>query len=120
MATNLLGSFFVPALLGPYWPKEQCWPEPRIQTKLVAEAVVHMANLPLGANIAFGGVLHKTFVEADEAGTTAAAVTGIQMRATAMLRPQEEFNLVFDHPFVTAIVDGTSGAILFLGIVGEP
>jgi serine protease inhibitor len=36
------------------------------------------------------------------------------------LRPQDEFNLVLDHPFVTAIVDETSGAILFLGIVGEP
>jgi serine protease inhibitor len=67
-----------------------------------------------------GGVLHKTFVEADEAGTTAAAVTGIHMRATAMLRSNEEFNLVFDHPFVTAIADATSGAILFLGTVGEP
>jgi serine protease inhibitor len=67
-----------------------------------------------------GGVLHKTFVEVDEAGTTAAAVTGIQMKATAIMRPNDEFNLVFDRPFVTAIVDETNRAILFLGIVGEP
>jgi serine protease inhibitor len=67
-----------------------------------------------------GGVLHKTFVEADEAGTTAAAVTGIQMRATAIMRPNDEFNLVFDRPFITAIVDETNRAMLFLGIVGEP
>ena len=67
-----------------------------------------------------GGVLHKTFVEADEEGTTAAAVTGIQMKATAMMRPKDEFNLVFDRPFITTIVDETNGAILFLGIVGEP
>ena len=67
-----------------------------------------------------GGVLHKTFVEVDEAGTTAAAVTGIQMKATAIMRPNDEFNLVFDRPFITAIVDETNGAILFVGIVGEP
>jgi serine protease inhibitor len=67
-----------------------------------------------------GGVLHKTFMKVDEEGTTAAAVTGIQMRATAMMRPSEEFNLVFNQPFVAAIADGTSGAILFVGIVRRP
>ena len=34
-----------------------------------------------------GGVLHKTFMDVDEQGTTAAAVTGIQMKATAVMRP---------------------------------
>ncbi len=67
-----------------------------------------------------GGVLHKTFVEVDETGTTAAAVTSIQMRATAILRPNIEFNLIFNRPFAVAIVDEKSGAILFLGIVGQP
>jgi serine protease inhibitor len=67
-----------------------------------------------------GGVLHKTFMDVDEQGTTAAAVTGIQMRATAVMRPTEEFNLVFNRPFVAAIADGTTGAILFLGIIGKP
>jgi serine protease inhibitor len=65
-------------------------------------------------------VLHKTFLELDEEGSTAAAVTGIQMRATAIKRPNEEFNLVFNRPFVAAIADGKSGAILFVGIIGEP
>ena len=67
-----------------------------------------------------GGVLHKTFLEVDEEGSTAAAVTGIPMQATAMMRPREAFNLVFDRPFVAAIVDEKSGTILFLGIIGEP
>jgi serine protease inhibitor len=65
-----------------------------------------------------GGVLHKTFLEVDEAGSTAAAATGIQMQATAMIRPNEEFNLVFDRPFIAAIADQKSGPILFLGIIG--
>jgi serine protease inhibitor len=36
------------------------------------------------------------------------------------MRPKDEFNLVFDRPFITTIMDETNGAILFLGIVGEP
>jgi serine protease inhibitor len=67
-----------------------------------------------------GAVLHKTYLEVDEEGSTAAAATGVQMRATAILRPREEFNLVFDRPFLTAIADQESGTILFLGIVGDP
>jgi serine protease inhibitor len=67
-----------------------------------------------------GGVLHKTFLEVDEEGSTAAAVTGIQMMTSAMVQPKEEFNLVFNRPFLTAIVDEKSGTILFLGIIGEP
>ena len=67
-----------------------------------------------------GGVLHRTFLEVDEEGTTAAAVTGIQMKSLAMRRPSDEFNLVFDRPFVVVIADETNGTILFLGIIGKP
>jgi serine protease inhibitor len=67
-----------------------------------------------------GGVFHKTFLQVDEEGSTAAAVTGIQMRATAVMRPTEEFNLVFNRPFVAAIIDGKSGTILFVGTIGKP
>ena len=67
-----------------------------------------------------GDVLHKTFLLIDEEGSTAAAVTGIGMAATATMRPKEEFNLVFDRPFVVAIADEKSGTILFLGMIGKP
>jgi serine protease inhibitor len=67
-----------------------------------------------------GGVLHKTFLEVDEEGSTAAAVTSIQMRATAMMRPKQEFNLVFNRPFIVAITDNRTGIILFLGIISDP
>jgi serine protease inhibitor len=77
-----------------------------------------MIDGPRGLYI--GGVLHKTFLEVDEEGSTAAAVTGIQMMTSAMVQPKEEFNLVFNRPFLTAIVDEKSGTILFLGIIGQP
>jgi serine protease inhibitor len=56
-------------------------------------------------------------LEVDEEGSTAAAATG--NRFTVGL-PRENFNLVFDRPFLVAIADQESGAILFLGIIGDP
>jgi len=67
-----------------------------------------------------GSVLHKTLLEVDEEGSTAAAATGTEMRATAIMLPREDFNLVFDRPFLLAITDQESGTILFLGIIGDP
>jgi serine protease inhibitor len=55
-----------------------------------------------------GAVLHKTYLEVDEEGSTAAAATGVQMSATAIIHPREEFKLVFDRPFLTAIADEES------------
>ena len=67
-----------------------------------------------------GAVFHKTFLQVDEQGSTAAATTSVQMGATAIFPPTTEFNLAFDRPFLAAIADEKSGAILFLGIIGDP
>jgi serpin B len=67
-----------------------------------------------------GAVLHKTFLEVNEEGSTAAAATGVQMRTTAIIPSREEFNLVFDRPFLVVIADRNSGTILFIGIIGDP
>ena len=63
-------------------------------------------------------VLHKAFVEVNEEGTEAAAATAVIMsRGGAPSRPVE---FQADHPFVFAIRDHQSGAILFLGRVKNP
>jgi serpin B len=77
-----------------------------------------MTDEPQGFYIS--DVLHKAYLEIDEEGSTAAAVTGIQIRATAIFSPKESFNLVFDHPFLVAITDTKTGVVLFLGIIAEP
>lgn len=64
-------------------------------------------------------VRHKTFVEVNEAGTEAAAVTSIGMqRATFM--PKKTFRMVVDRPFLCAIRDTRTGTILFLGAITDP
>ena len=72
------------------------------------------------ATAAISDVLHKTFVEVNEEGTEAAAVTGVKMMATAMPRPEEKFDFVCDHPFLCAIRDDVTGSVLFLGAIFDP
>ena len=69
------------------------------------------------------GVIHKTRLDIDEAGTTAAAVTVLDFCLGAEL-PEDlrakPFEMVVDRPFLIAVIDAETGAILFLGVIGDP
>jgi len=62
--------------------------------------------------------VHKAFIAVDEAGTEAAAASGIVMMPTAIPLPREAFTI--DHPFLFMIRDNSSGAVLFMGRVLDP
>ncbi len=69
------------------------------------------------------GVFHKTFVEVQEVGTEAAAATAAHfMQASAPSRHFRPPVPIFraDHPFLFAIRERKSGAILFLGCIIDP
>ncbi len=66
-----------------------------------------------------GEVIHKTFVEVNEEGTEAAAVTAVGVRATSV-GPRREFMIHADKPFFYAICDEMTGAILFMGVMRNP
>jgi len=63
-------------------------------------------------------VKHKTFVEVNEEGTEAAAVTSVAIVASAL--PGQPFDMVVDRPFFCAIRDNETGTLLFVGSVVEP
>lgn len=66
-------------------------------------------------------VLHKSFIDVNEKGTEAAAATAVVMlESAAVSEPDETFYFNADRPFVYAISDKDSGAILFLGVMKEP
>jgi len=66
-------------------------------------------------------VLHECRIKLDEEGTEAAAVTAIAVTATsAMPEPEQIVDFYLDKPFVFAIVDERTGAVLFLGKVENP
>jgi serine protease inhibitor len=60
----------------------------------------------------------KVFIEVNEEGTEAAAVTGIEVRTTSAPAPPMQFRV--DRPFVVAIRDDQTGALLFVGQVNDP
>ena len=69
--------------------------------------------------LAISAVVQKTFLAIDEKGTEAAAVTAIDMVATAVMRPPEDPPIPFvaDHPFFIVLHHKPSGTLLFLGRV---
>jgi len=64
-------------------------------------------------------VKHKTFVDVNEEGTEAAAVTSIGIRATSAII-DEPFQMVVNRPFFCAIRDDRTGMILFMGAIVDP
>jgi serine protease inhibitor len=69
-------------------------------------------------NAYVGEAKQKVFIEVNEEGTEAAAVTGIEVRTTSAPAPPMEF--MVDRPFVLVIRDDTTGALLFVGQVNDP
>ena len=70
------------------------------------------------ASIFVSFVKQNTFVEVDEKGTEAAAVTTIGIEVTSFPPQPREF--VIDKPFVFAIRERTSNTLLFIGQVINP
>jgi serpin B len=65
-------------------------------------------------------VKHKSYVEVNEEGTEAAAVTAVGVRVTGLVMQERRFTMVVDHPFFFTIRDNQSGVILFMGAIVEP
>ena len=68
------------------------------------------------AGLYISKVIHKTFVQVDEEGTEAAAVTSVDVMATGE-SPIQVFTV--DRPFLFVIREKSTGVILFIGEIGE-
>lgn len=94
---------------------------PALQALGMGEAFSAQANF---SNLAQGElqvnqVRHKSFIEVNERGTEAAAVTSIGVRTTSMnLLPP--FEMKVDRPFFYAIRESETGTLLFMGSLVEP
>ena len=62
-------------------------------------------------------VKHKTFIELNEEGTEAAAVTSVTIGTTS-IGPTNEFRA--DRPFIFIIKEKFTGAIMFMGKIANP
>lgn len=72
-----------------------------------------------GARFFISDVLHKTYIQVDERGTKAGAVTAVEMEATSAII-KEQKSIVLDRPFLYAIIDNTTNLPIFIGTVSNP
>ncbi len=72
----------------------------------------------IGALTCIDDVEHKTVVEVDEAGTTAAGATTGTVGVTVVQVPQ--YSMTMNRPFFYAVVDGKTGSLLFAGVLQDP
>jgi serpin B len=111
-------------------PLELSMPKFTVTTDLELSATLASLGMPsaFGDTADFSGITtaeplciqtvrHDAVVRVDEHGTTAAAATGVGMRATAGVVARV---MTVDHPFLFAITDMATGAPLFLGRVTDP
>lgn len=63
-------------------------------------------------------VIHEAYIAVDEEGTEAAAATAVVMQETSA--PMVDETLTIDRPFIFALRDTETGALLFLGRVVDP
>ncbi|MBN1926155.1 MAG: serpin family protein [Prolixibacteraceae bacterium] len=89
--------------------------------KLAFTAMADFSGINPARDLFISFVKHKTFIEVDEEGTEAAAVTiiGFENTSAGPSGPQKIY-FHCDRPFLFAITERDTGAILFLGKVGNP
>ena len=76
------------------------------------------ARSPLQAPFAIGSIRHRAVIDVTEDGTEAAATTAVDVVAGGYPEALEPFRV--DRPFLFAIVDEGSGAMLFNGRIVDP
>ncbi|MEO8620537.1 MAG: serpin family protein [bacterium] len=78
-----------------------------------------MLVLKPGENACIRNVTQKTYIDIDEVGTVAAAVTAIEMMTTTSA-PPPPIEFIVDRPFLIVLRDEVSGVPLFMGRIVNP
>lgn len=74
-----------------------------------------------GKNVFINMIAHATYLKVDEEGTVAAAVTAVGVDAAAAApEPKIPPEFIADRPFLLAIRDTKTGALLFFGRISDP
>ena len=77
------------------------------------------SGITRSTSLKIAAVEHAATIKVDEAGTVAAAATGISLTPTAV-QIGPAIHLRLDHPFLLFLRDDTTGAVLFAGRVDDP
>ncbi|SFE93047.1 serpin family protein [Sunxiuqinia elliptica] len=86
-------------------------------TDAFSPSSANFAGISDQSGLSISEVKHKTYIKVDEKGTEAAAVTAVTVEVTSV-GPDPVFNI--NRPFVFAIREKDTNAMLFLGKVNNP
>ena len=87
-------------------------------TQLFDPALADLSGITTAERLYVSDVLHEAYLAVTEEGTEAAAATAVVMKATAA--PATIETVTADRPFLFAIRDRATGAVLMLGRVLDP
>ncbi len=76
------------------------------------------SNMHETAQLFINMVRHKSFIEMNEEGTEAAAVTVVEMYRES--ENSIDFRMNMNKPFIFAIQDINTNTLLFVGLINEP
>lgn len=82
----------------------------------IFSADTQLTGLIDGTSLYVDDILQKTYIDVNEKGTEAAAVTAIVMKNTAYHEP---IRIFLDRPFAYMIIDNETDTILFLGKINN-
>ncbi len=71
-------------------------------------------------NLYISRVIHKTYIDVDEEGTEAAAVTAVEISITSETEGPQPAYFIADKPFLFIIRENSTGSILFMGKLSCP
>ena len=74
----------------------------------------------IASGLFISNIIHKTYIDVNETGTEAAAVTGIIMTKSAMPRPVPTKHMKIDRPFFFVIADPRTATPVFMGTITKP
>ncbi|KAG8366108.1 hypothetical protein BUALT_Bualt17G0041600 [Buddleja alternifolia] len=83
------------------------------------DGLTEMVDSNVRENLYVSSIFHKSFIEVNEEGTEAAAVSGLFLRGCSR-RIEKKLDFVADHPFLFVIREDTTGVVLFVGQVLNP
>ncbi|MFS7938963.1 putative Serpin family protein [Helianthus anomalus] len=79
-----------------------------------------MVDSSLGKKLYVSSIHHKSFLEMNEYGTEAAAVSRKKMELLSSGYKHKKLDFVADHPFLFVIREDVTGVLLFMGQVINP
>jgi len=79
-----------------------------------------MGHVTEGYQLFIGKVIHKTFIQVDENGTKAGAVSSVVMAGGAGGSTVEPKKVYLDRPFIYMIIDMETKVPYFIGVLNNP